>query len=320
MTVQLRTFRPIAPRPFLAGATNLLNEIHAAGQAVTYYTGLARTPGSGRAWTYTKAGSPTEHVLAVSPDGTFSVLFGGVDAVRTPKMNIDTWLNNALVIGTGTNDGGTVTTWDGSGANDPLGASKRFSGYSRATAAVTSNGSVIVYEHEDGIGLDITIGTSHYGGYWGRYHAFATSPNCSETDGFLYGFSTSGSTAIPTTALFQNNTAIFGHSGANGSPHSGYFVPRTPTFRATNREEICAAALPLDPDGRLIVGQRCTYRDTTNNKLVGVLPGVHIIGANTSGCHFMAPNGSLSETNYTGSVFCGSHTAPTTDAAFFVGA
>lgn len=254
-----------------------LTAIAAAVASTTYKDGSARTPGSGAAWSRTTSGSPVESIVLTDPSSAIDskVLIAGKSAATPKMLSPDTWLANALHVGHGP-DGGTVTTWDGTGTNDPLGAGKRFSGYTRFSAACTGGtGFVVVIESAEGLAIVVKIGASWYGVLINALiDPQSTAAARCEADGRVYALFTTSSTALSSAFDSTNVGFLVGHSGTAGSNHCYYLVPRTSTWRAVQRiaYRISAAASGTykAADGAFVLPD-IQVEDTSTDNWIGVL-------------------------------------------------
>lgn len=237
MALTAMTWRRMANQtPSGVGITLYLDAIAAAFAATSYTDGTSRTAGTGRAWSRTVVGAPTEALVLTPPTGSGTasrLILAGFSGARTPKMaGPDTYLADSLLAGVGP-IGGTLTTWDGSGANDPLGAGNRWLGYTRASASLAAATSqrVACYECAEAVGVFLRTGTSWFGVLLGAlWDPDSTDALDGETDGRLYGHLTSGSTAIP--ASMTSATAWPNHGTAVANAHHQVAQPGVTTLRA----------------------------------------------------------------------------------------
>jgi hypothetical protein len=266
-----------------ANVENYLDAIHTALGATTYEDGSARTAGTGRAWSSTKGGAPTDRCVLSPPSGSgcnSKVIVAGFNGARTPLMKSpDTYLSNALHVLCSSN-GGTLTTWDGTGGSDPLGAGINFVPYNRASAACSSTGLVCVYECAEQICVMARVGASSWYGFCTiTLDPYSSDSLDAESDGRVYGIVTSGSTAI-LTSFEASGTSWWGHNTGNGSAHAWYLQPGTSTSLQLVREftrSSSAAGMGVLNSGKW-ARIPSWYRDNTTNNLVGELRGIRRTG------------------------------------------
>ncbi len=283
MPLASQTFRRVGDQTVSSvNVENYLDAIHAAAAATTYHDGAGRTAGSGRAWSAVKSGTPTDNVVLTPPSGSgcsARIIFAGFNGAKTPKMaSPDTYLSNALHCLVSSN-GGTLTTWDGTGSNDPLGANIRHTGYTRCSAACSSTGIVCFYESTEMLVVMTKVNTSWYGIVVGAlWDAYSTDTLDAETDGRLYGYLTSGSTAIG--ASFDSTTAANTwtgtHGGTAGNNHAQYLQPGTSTLRNIARETHRGSSVA--GMGKLASAKWSRiptwYRDDSTDNTIGELRGI----------------------------------------------
>lgn len=260
-----------------ATADAYLTAIVLALASTTYADGSARTPGTGSAWTESHGGSPVEYIVVTDPSGDIdSRVLIAAKGSATPKMlSPDTFLASGLHLGVGP-DGGTLTTWDGAGVNDPLGAGKRFSGYVRFSAACTGGtGFVVVFESAEGLAIGVKIGANWYAVLAGAlFDPESTNSARCEVDGRVYAILTSGSTAISTTFESNSNTFSVANTVSPGGVHSVYLLPRTSTWRAIQRigyRIVAAGSGTLKAADGAFVLPDIQFEDTTTDNWIGVL-------------------------------------------------
>lgn len=284
MALTALTWRRIADQTVsAANVDNYLDAIHAALGAVVYTDGTARTAGTGRAWTSVKGGAPTDRCVLTPPSGSgcnSKIIVAGFNGARTPLMKApDTYLSNALHVLAASN-GGTLTTWDGTGGSDPLGAGINFVAYNRASAACASTGLVCVYECAEQICVMVRVGASLWYGFCSlTIDPYSAESLDAESDGRLYGIVTSGSTSIGTT--FESaTTGWWNHGTSAGQAHAYHLQPGTGTAlilqREFNRPSSSAGmgVLRSGKWGRL----PSWYRDSAGNDLLGELRGIKRTG------------------------------------------
>jgi len=267
----------------LVNVENYLDAIHTALGAVTYEDGSARTAGTGRAWSSVKGGAPTERCVLSPPSGSgcnSKVIVAGFNGARTPLMKApDTYLANALHVLHSSN-GGTLTTWDGTGGSDPLGAGINFIPYNRASAACSSTGLVCVYECAEQICVMVRVGATNWYGFCSiTLDPYSSDLLDAESDGRVYGLVTSSSTAISTTFEATNNL-WWGHSGSAGSSHAWYLQPGTSTSVALTKEfhrVSSGAGMGVLNSGKW-ARIPSWYRNNTTNNLIGELRAIRRTG------------------------------------------
>lgn len=278
MSLPALTWRRIADQVVITASVDAyLTAILAAFNAAVYSDGTARTAGTARAWSATSGGSPIEYIVLTPPSGATSakVLVAGSSGAKTPKMaGSDSYLASGLHVGLGP-DGGALTTWDGVGGSDPLGAGMRFSGFTRISGACTGgSGVVCVYESLDAVTIMIKVATSWYGVILGGlFDAHSSDLADVEADGRVYGILNSGSGAIPNN--FDSSTGFTAsYTASSGGFHAWAFTPGSATLRTLRRvfdsQSGCTYTLT---SGRAAFIPACWYQDGTTSDLIGELRG-----------------------------------------------
>ena len=266
-----------------ANVENYLDAIHTALGATAYTDGTGRTAGTGRAWSSVKGGAPTDRCVLTPPSGSgcnSNVIVAGFNGARTPQMKSpDTYLANALHVLHASN-GGTLTTWNGTGGSDPLGAGINFVPYSRASAACSSTGLVCVYECAEQICVMVRVGASSWYGFCTlTLDPYSAESVDAESDGRLYGLVTGGSTAVITT--FESSAlAWWAHGTSNGAAHAWYLQPGTSTVLILQREFTRSgsnAGMGVLNSGKW-ARMPSWYRESVSNNLVGELRAIRRTG------------------------------------------
>lgn len=239
-----------------ASVAAALDALYTLGTAVTYADGSGRTPGAGSAWTWSRfqiAGPVTEAVYAAPPTDTLNqrIVLAGSTTAKTPAMlSPDTWSTNMILSGINKNSG-AFASWDH--ATAPF-TSGQFSGYSRAWTTAAGTGSVYLYECQESV--LIVFGNAYavlLGAFLDPESADALD---AESDGKLYGMSTSGTTAawVNTWWAMSSTSGFLRQAVANGNCHAGCFVPAASTW--TTIESVMAANTAMSGTGLKTRGGR----------------------------------------------------------------
>jgi len=211
----------------------VLDAIHTAGTAATYYDGAARTPGSGSAWTWGRYQDTgvTQSVYATPPSGPSGslnnrVIYSGATVVKTPTMLApDVWQTNKLLMGCVKN-AGAFSAWD-SATPFTVGQFSGYWGVGPANLSSTAILNVYLIESQETVWIALEIaGNTCYvcgnGALWDPGTTFGLSPLSSEADGRRYGMTTSNTT-LPEVTWYQSNygNTFLNHGGASSDNHTG---------------------------------------------------------------------------------------------------
>ncbi len=230
----------------------ILDTLYAAGTSATYYDGSARTPGSGSAWTwqrYQNAGT-TEAVYGTPPLAAVSGLrvivagqaaIGKVPTMASPDTNTAACPLVSINKGSGAFNSGGVFPND-AWANALPFTTGSFFGYWRCgngTGTITYS-AVHYYESEEAVLIAFESSTQTcYNVIAGCYiDPLSSDVLDAETDGRIYGMSTSGATNPMSTTSFSAATSsgptfIRGHVTTANNGHSGTFTVGAGTLVTT---------------------------------------------------------------------------------------
>jgi hypothetical protein len=171
MALPALTWRELPTQVLTSGYTiyQMLDAIYTAYQSSTYINGVARTIGSGVAWTMSRYqnGANTEAVYGFPPTNTLTqqVIIAGTNVVKSPTPTIApnnaAYTQNQLYVGINKNSG-AFTSWN---AALPF-TSGSFSGYTCWSTIIAQNSSIRCFESQDGIFVAVNItGTGSPGQY-----------------------------------------------------------------------------------------------------------------------------------------------------------
>ena len=259
MPLPTLNWRRLAPVTLAANTVNsMLDAIYTAGTAVTYADGSTRTPGTDCAWTWSRDttnalqtgattatwGTPPTSFPSVTNPGTVipqTVIWAGSTAAPTNTLQYtsttsDARLADIIYVGQ-CKSPGAYSDWN---TATPF-TSGQFTGFATAaplpSAAVW--GQMQMYESQEAVVVQ----------FW-RASAVATAssiagafidPNSasslvSETDGRLYGLSSSGSNNYnSSTFLSATSSALFYEASVSTNSRCGFFSPGTATINGLRR-------------------------------------------------------------------------------------
>ncbi len=249
MPLATTNFRYVGVNALAAGAptiNGLLDAVYALGQATTYASGAARTPGSASAWTWSReqlAGT-TEAVYGAPPTNALNMryILGGATTVRAYTfLSPDTATVTNQIVGGMARGAGAYTSWFNA---QPF--TSGFSGYwrvSRSVATVLYNRVYMWESQEQVVILFVESSTGVSSGYaagaWIDPMS-TTSTTGGESDGRVYLMSTTGGAVnMAATMWFEyfgaNSTGLFTHGTANSAAHCGVFNIGTTTIVPVGR-------------------------------------------------------------------------------------
>ena len=262
-------WRMLAP-VYVANGTpsGFLDAIYKMGTATTYADGSARAPGAfapvnvgqvplaagptslgtGSAWTWnfdatTFATGGKTCCYAYPPTSTAinqQIVIGGTNNVAGAvwkQLGGDTRTVNYLLVGTSKNSG-LYTSWNNGTTPFSVGD---FTGFGHISLPAVQYSLVYMWECEEAVMVQMVnpAGNGTSGGIMGAYvDPLSVNVACAETDGRLYGVSTTGSAY--TVATWLSATAggtgtWFTNVGTAGDQHSVTFTPGAGTLVVTGR-------------------------------------------------------------------------------------
>jgi hypothetical protein len=262
-------WRMLAP-VFVQNATTsgFMDALYQMGTATTYADGTARVPGTfatpgtaslpatlgtGSAWTWNfdnttystgVPGGPKTAVYGYAPTSTAinqAVVICGAASVAAPpavwkQLSADTRSGNYLYIGLAKNSG-TYTSWNN--ATTPFSAGD-FTGLGYISSGANLYAYIYMWECEEAIAIQVLNSTNASGGFAGAFvDPLSVTAASAETDGRLYGVSTSGSgsylgaNSLSVTAAASG--PMFYNFGTTGDTHFSTFTPGAGTLTATFR-------------------------------------------------------------------------------------
>lgn len=249
MPLTTTNFRYVGVNALAAGVPTidgLINAVYALGQATTYASGAARTPGSGSAWTWSREqiSGVTEAAYGAPPTNAlnFRYILGGSATARAYTfLSPDTGtLTNIVTVGMARN-AGAYTSWFNA---QPF--TSGFSGYWRASRAITTvqYDRVYMWESQEQcvvVFVESSTGVSS-GAAFGAWidPMSTTSTTGGESDGRVYLMCGTGSAVnMAATMWFEyfgsSNTGIFTHGTSSGAAHCGVFNIGTTTIVPVSR-------------------------------------------------------------------------------------
>jgi len=242
MALSALNWRLLPPQVVTSNNVNaILDLIYTMGISSTYSDGSGRTPGSGSAWTWgrdttnpfqagaTTAAYATPPVNAIGHKVCFA---GSTSSGAGSKMYLDTQTGGIMMVGTAKNSG-SYGNW--TSATTPF-STGDFTGFIHAcrNTASTTYSTIYMYESQEAIIAQFITSTGAVceivaGAFIDPLSSHSLN---AESDGRLYGVTSSGSTNLLTTLRW---TAIinqtFNHTGGNGAPHAAVFVPGAGTVQ-----------------------------------------------------------------------------------------
>ena len=229
----------------IADVNNVLDALFALGTALVYADGTTRTPGVGSAGTYTRVIVADGRSVVINPAvNTLNqrIIYAGATlggTVGTPMMStVDTSATNGLMCGVAKN-AGAFTAWNTAGPTGPF-TSGQFTGYVRSWLFGGGIGSVYLYESTEGVLVEVLTASGASG--WVTGGGALVDPETTdvldaESDGKVYGVSTSGSAAIAGTTWLSGGAsttaALFANNVTSGTSHFYTFVPGSGTLYTT---------------------------------------------------------------------------------------
>ena len=291
--LQHKRLLPVTP----AGATieEVLEAIQTALEAVTYYDGSGRTPGSGSAWTVTPELDTGETIaLRCHPpsgggvDDLAVIVAGRTTGSPTPTMiPSNTFANDDVLIGVLRNVPGSPTYngWDN--ASPYTGAD--FTGYAQLMdVGVTTPVKVYVFESQETLWICISSTAANNPVHVSAMGALWTPPSESgapesESNGRLYGIATTGNNAMLATSHttgVNSTNRMFGNFSSSGSAKNLAFVPGGTTVILTVHQEGIAPNTInyVGSGGGSVYGHPLAFERQTGNAFHGVLRNATITG------------------------------------------
>jgi len=288
------TYRRVEVSITYSAWADVITAIKTALQA-TAYTGVypegtnpSRTAGSGRAWSLETEVTGEALVCRAPTDGgtpNQRVIIAGSSSVKTPKMaSPDTYASSRVLVGLAPN-GGTLTTWDGSGANDPMGANNYFSGYWRGSGVVGTlvPTKLIWVESSETFCLFVQYGANLWQGVicGAILEPDSTDSQDCESDGRLYGIITSGGSNAGITAdIFSQQARFTGTDALANGVHVGMKLPGQSTWRLMRRTHNFMSSVDgcvTSPSGK-VRPWPIVYADNTSPfKVYGYLRGMRML-------------------------------------------
>lgn len=245
MALSTLNWKMLPPQVVTTNTVNaILDLIYTMGASSTYADSSSRTPGSGSAWTWgrdttnTYQSGVTTAAYATPPVDAIGhkICFAGSTVVGTPgyKAYLDSYTPGIMIVGTAKNSG-VYGTW--TSATTPF-STGDFTGFIHAcrNTASTTYSTVYMYESQEAIIVQLVNSTGSVceviaGAY---IDPLSSHPSNAESDGRLYGVSSSGSASFLTTARWTGApNQTFNHTGGIGAPHSPIFVPGLGTVQTT---------------------------------------------------------------------------------------
>jgi len=260
MALPTLNWRKLAPVVLAANNVNAaLDALYAAGTALTYADGSARTPGTDCAWTWNRDTAnalqvgattaayctpPTVFPAVTNPGVVIpqAILWCGSTAAPTataqyafPAAQIDTRTAGMLYVGQCKNPG-AYSNWNSA---TPF-TSGQFTGCATAVVVFATAIWNVLYMWESQEGIIVTFGrtspqinTSWSGG--GAILDLGTASDA-ETDGRLYGVFTTGQNNYCSGSFWSSTGDIpFNEQGISNRDRFGIFQPGTATIAAYNR-------------------------------------------------------------------------------------
>jgi hypothetical protein len=223
-------WRLLQPRTVNVGynINDLINTVYVIGQDTTYADGTTRTPGSGSAWTWTRDQALTPGVttaaIGVPPTNALNLAYivAGDVTARTPTMNTDARATDAVYIGMNKNSG-AYSSWVSA---SPM-TGGQFSGFVRNTGptplgSATTPLTVIMIESQEGfvaIFSRADNGSESMIGGGALIDPLSSGAANGETDGRIYSYFTSGSTAFVASTWLANGAGPFNSLTSAGDAH-----------------------------------------------------------------------------------------------------
>lgn len=260
MPLPTLNWRRLAPVTLAANTVNaMLDAIYTAGTAATYADGSTRTPGTDCAWTWSRDttnalqtgattaawGTPPTSFPGVTNPGTVipqTVIWAGSTAAPTNTLQYtsvtsDARTANIVYVGQCKNPG-AYSDWN---TATPF-TTGEFTGFATAaplpSAAVW--GQMQMYESQEAVvvqfwraAANVQTAASIAGAF---VDPLSASPLVSETDGRLYGLSSSGSNNYnSSTFLSATSVALFYEANVSTNSRFGVFGPGTATIAGLRR-------------------------------------------------------------------------------------
>lgn len=208
-----------------------LDAIYTLGQATTYANGVARTPGTGSAWTWAREQilGVTEAAYGNPPTNALGMRYIVANANRVATYTLlspDTSLtNNVLLMGMNRGSG-AYTTWQNA---QPF--TTGFSGYWKWSRSFTIGyDKVFMWESQEGCVLQVcaaaTAATMSAVAFGALVDPLSTAAGTAESDGRVYMMTGTGATSNLSATWTSNGASDggwFSHTTSNNTCHSGGF-------------------------------------------------------------------------------------------------
>ena len=240
MALSALTWKFVGTQSFVSGIANSHDAVYTLGTAATYADGSARTPGLGSAWTWAReVAVSTVAVYGNPPINALSmryILAGDLLTTAYTFLTPDVSGAGNIVLCGMNRASGVYTTWTNA---QPF--TSGFSGFwrgARAFSAVAYD-SVSMWESPEGCVLQYAIastGVTSVVLFGAIIDPLNTAAGTCESDGRLYVFSGSGSSAAVSSVFLAATTdAPFSHNAASQAQHCGIFSPGTTTVVPVTR-------------------------------------------------------------------------------------
>jgi hypothetical protein len=294
--------QPVWTRLPRVGATAGNGKAWATGLAASFgsavdFEGNARTPGVGVQWsvssTHYDDPAANDGAVYVIPGAGSSasggVIIGAAAGAPTPVMG----LNNAFaascpMIGSGIDVGGVVGLWSSNAVNQPLGAGKRFLGFSQLSSTMAAGLTwTDVWTCADAIFLAVKLaGVVHLGASHGLIDPRTSvyTPADEEADRRVYATATRGNSAAAQTTWDSSNVGgVMAHTAGAGGKCFCNTPGATPVVNLplahanwiNTGVTLLLGNCARSKSGRYI-GEEVGMHDTTDGSRLGTLRGIRI--------------------------------------------
>jgi hypothetical protein len=259
-TQNWRMLQPVYVGPTLnavtGGIAGVLDAIYAMGTATVYADGSARTPGTGSAWTWnldntTFATGATTAVYASPPTTTAInqqiILAGTTNTTGAAWKQLYDTRNANLLFGGIAKGTGAYTSWNNPTTPFTTGDFTGFSTAGGNGGGISNAFGYVVYmlECQETVAVYVVApsGTTFCGGWvMGAFcDPLSANPLNAETDGRLYGITTSGlqgvlsSSWLATAGSSGSSGTLFSNSTTGQNAHAVVFTPGAGTILVVDR-------------------------------------------------------------------------------------
>lgn len=259
MPLPTLNWKRLAPVTISAANVNaMMDALYAAGTAVTYADGSARTPGSGSAWTWaidnTNALQPGATTAAYASPPTVTalnqrIIWGGATASPTSApmytgVQTDTAVANALYCSIAKN-AGAYSNWNSA---TPF-TSGQFMGFARASVLMSTATwtTMTMWESQEAVAVqwsraapNVQTSINILGAFLGPG---ATANG--ESDGRLYGMTSTGNNNYASGTFWSTTQdALFHDNGTANHNRFGVFIPNATAGVLVERYQKFAAMAP----------------------------------------------------------------------------